>query len=95
MKTIWKYAYSVGDRIITAVPKGAVLLSIQMQNGFICFWYELDPDQTAEVQRDFRIVGTGMPTPEPRQEYVYHGTFQDGPFVWHAYEKAHDGQKPR
>lgn len=50
-----------------------------------CIWAICDPSESAEKQeRRFTIVGTGEVYDD--QRFIYCGTFQQGPFVWHIME---------
>lgn len=64
------------------LPKGAKILTAQVQNGTIVLWSEVDLDRETEP-RPIEIVGTGTVVPK---KSVYISTVQDGPFVWHLYE---------
>jgi hypothetical protein len=77
-KHIFKYPANLETRL----PKGAKILTIQIQNGTIFLWAEVELDKETEP-RPIQIVGTGMIVPDKR---VYISTVQDGPFVWHLYE---------
>ncbi len=89
MKAIWKFLLSrAGDQEIE-LPRGAELLTVQVQRGVICLWAVVDPNTTERDLRTFYIVGTGHPMPEnPMVEYV--GTIQEleGALVWHVFEGA-------
>ncbi len=42
MKRVYKYPLRVNDRQIVKLPKGAEILSVQIQRGDICLWALID-----------------------------------------------------
>ena len=87
MKTVYKYPLEVNDEVIVMMPKGARVLSVQVQNGRPCLWAECNPDGEP-VLRTFLIRGTGHPIDdEIEKEYI--GTIQmcEGSIVFHVFEK--------
>ena len=84
MKTIWKFPITVDDRFDLEMPQDARILTVQAQNGEPCLWAEVYPDNPRET-RQFTVVGTGNPMP-PAVTYV--GTWREGSFVSHLYERA-------
>ena len=76
--TVWKFPVCSEVRM----PKGAKLLTLQVQHGMPHLWAEVDPSAEEEKRR-FAVVGTGSTLPEPR---TYVGTYQNSPFIWHVYE---------
>lgn len=83
---IWKYPLEqIADTIGIDMPKGAEILTLQMQNSEPCIWAFVNPEAKKE-KRFFRIIGTGhLIEPEERK---YIGTFQlmSGALVFHLYE---------
>jgi hypothetical protein len=71
------------------MPKGYQILSVEMQNGIICLWALVDPEQPLEV-RDIRIAGTGDAIKET--EIVFIGTvlLHGGSRVYHIFEVKKD-----
>lgn len=88
MKTIFKYPIEVTDRQIVRMPRGAQILSVQYQGKQLCIWAQVD-DQEPLVDRVVLVCGTGHPMPEaPVGVFLHHiGTVQDGPYVWHVFER--------
>ena len=86
--TIWKFPLTVvDDQIIIEMPKGAQVLSIQMQRDIPTIWALVNP-QAPKEQRKFRLAGTGHLIKEAG-EFLYHGTFQmTGNLVFHLFEHA-------
>ena len=79
--TIWKYPFSIAYAFMLEMPKGAVVICVQVQAGVPTLWAEVNPSNQTEYVR-FRIVGTGHLLPLGQ----YLGTFQQPPFVWHLYQ---------
>lgn len=77
-KVIYKY-----DLVHTIeMPKGAQILSIQMQGNQPTLWALVDLSAPME-DRHFATVGTGWTVGEG---FWYITTYMDGPFVWHVFE---------
>lgn len=84
MRTIWKYELGVADAIVMYLPQGAIILTVQNQDGRMTMWAEVLPDAPKE-RRIFVIRGTGHPM--QGNETIYIGTVQMSyGLVWHVYE---------
>ena len=86
-KQIWKYSL---ENIIE-MPKGAEILTVDIQNGQMFnaqMWVKVDTENEME-KRMFEVIGTGQNFDDTNRKYI--GTYQDGPFVWHVFEKDIDG----
>ena len=83
--TIWKYVIKCKDAQSVELPKGAKILTLQMQYGLVCIWAEVDPDATLE-DVVLLTVGTSHSLPLSRGKYI--GTYQleQGALVFHVYE---------
>jgi hypothetical protein len=66
------------------MPRGAKILTAQMQREVITLWANVEPDQP-EIVREFAIVLTGQTIPPYMN---YHGTFllDEGSYVIHLFE---------
>jgi hypothetical protein len=96
--TIWKYPFEVADRVTLRMPRGARVLSIQVQCGQPCLWVMVATNSASNrsqtlgdpradlVEREFYVAGTGHPLPEKCGAYL--GTFQlsGGALVFHVFE---------
>lgn len=82
MTSIWKFELSITDEQIVSVPKGAWILTAQMQRGRLCVWAMVDTNVICEPTH-FRIFGTGNPVTGLYGQYI--GTVQDGGLVWHVF----------
>lgn len=86
-KQIWKYSL---ENVIE-MPKGAEILKVDIQNGQMFnaqMWVKVNTENEVE-KRMFEVIGTGQNFDDTNRKYI--GTYQDGPFVWHVFEKDIDG----
>lgn len=91
-KTIWKFPFETADEVIISMPKGAEVLTVQIQGGLPCLWAIVDLGAVVFAPVKFRIFGTGHPLPTygpdetPLGKYV--GTYQQagGALVWHVFK---------
>ncbi len=85
MKRIYKYLLEVTDVQKVAMPKGAAVLTVQVQNEHPCIWAEVDPEAPT-IKRRFVIYGTGHPMSDDKA-YRHVGSFQlhGGRLVFHLY----------
>ncbi len=82
MKTIYKYTVT-GLQNKIKMPKGASILSVNMQGADCCMWALVDTEMETE-EREFEIVGTGW---QIYDSMSYVGTcFAKDGFVWHIVE---------
>jgi hypothetical protein len=81
MKTIYKYPLHSQDCTLQ-LPKGAELLTVQLQNQIPTLWALVNP-MTVTEERHICIVGTGWDV-EDNMKYIT--TYMDGYFVWHVFE---------
>jgi hypothetical protein len=90
MRTIWKYPVPASRRGAVEMPKGAKILTVQMQGDDVCMWAMVDPAAPLE-RRQFLVVGTGHDIPGA-DALTYLGTFQPdeggSPLVFHVFEVA-------
>ena len=87
-KQIWKYALSDFSTNLQ-IPKGAEILTVQIQNHVPCMWILVDPEEELE-ERQFEAFGTGFTiTYSNRITYKYIATYQlaEGSLVFHLFEK--------
>lgn len=83
MKTIYKYPLYIVDEQTIPLPKDAVPLSVQIQNGEPCLWAMVD-SKAASWPRRVRIFGTGNPV-DIEGSWKFVGTVQERIFVWHVF----------
>jgi hypothetical protein len=91
VNTVWKFPLTslsiVGSprTIIKAPGLGhTVLVGSQYREWYA--WCEVDTDKR-EYAREFLVVGTGHPMPDDDEGFIHVGSWQDEPFVWHAYQR--------
>lgn len=82
MKVVYKYELRPQNSIMK-LPKGAEILTVQLQYGIPTLWALVDPENELE-DRLIDIIGTGW---EVTDNIKYICTYMDGPFVWHAFER--------
>lgn len=88
-QTIWKYPLRVKETETFLMPRGAEILTIQVQNETPCIWALVDPNETYQDERKFEIHGTGNPillNDSTKRKYI--GSFQlmEGQLVFHLFE---------
>ena len=85
MKQVFKYPIPIRDDFSLALPGGARILDVQVQNGVGCIWALVDAS-IPPIMRRFRLAGTGHPLNEPHLIHI--GTFQleGGALVFHLFE---------
>lgn len=91
MITIWKFPIDLvtplgflTDTPVIDMPEGAVILTMQLQDGIPTLWALVDPSKPP-TPRVFHIVGTGHPVPTRDVEYI--NTWQRDGFVFHVFER--------
>ena|SRR3990167_3802754 len=89
-RTIHKYHLPFGDAIEVQMPAGAEILAFAPQGdepGNLFLWALVNPINPWEIRR-FVLRGTGHPIDDGSVSKATHvGTVQDGPFVWHLFER--------
>jgi len=88
-RVIWKFPIPQQDVFSIEVPKGAHLLTLQVQHGVPCLWAMVKPEAEKEIRR-FWLIGTGHPIPDdlPGEEMKHLGSCQlaDGRLIFHLFE---------
>jgi len=84
---IWKYELTTSDRQSVMMPKGAQILSVQVQNHTPCLWVLCD-EMAAQVQRQVLTLITGTQIAPEDADNQFVGTYQmnDGSFVGHVFD---------
>ena len=89
---IYKYPLSVASVQEVVIPSGAVILDLQVQNGYPCIWAKILEPNLAHGReyyfneiRTFITIGTGHEFSEKNLTYV--GTYQLAGFVGHVFEQ--------
>lgn len=91
MKRVYKYPIEICEEVKVMMPKGARVLSVQVQNGMPCLWAAVDSNEMDLEERLFHIVGTGLPIQHDVEDDSvdgFIGTIQllDGRIVIHVFE---------
>lgn len=81
---VWKFPLPLDDECPIEMPLGAKVLHVDTQAGAVCLWALVDVSAPKET-RHFCIRGTGHPIGDEGDNY--HGSTQQGPFVWHVFER--------
>lgn len=88
MTAIYKYRLEITETQVVSMPKGAQILTAQMQDGYLCLWALVNTDKKSAM-RSIVICGTGNPIPSGEdftQTHRYIATVQEQEFVWHVFE---------
>ena len=91
-KAIWKYPLEITNAQIIKMPKGAKILSVQIQNKKPCIWVMVDPDNDL-LPKTLYSIGTGFNVDDEIDNDIetrYIGTYQvqGGSFVFHVFEEV-------
>lgn len=87
MKTIYKYPIERNSESLS-MPKGARILSCQIQNGTPTIWALVDPDESPEL-RMIEVYGTGHSINAGASQMVFIGTVQmNNGLVFHIFERT-------
>lgn len=87
MKTIYKYNLELGDDTQSlSLPKGAKILTVQIQGNYLCLWALVDKEAEEYESRTILICDTCHDAGECTAEH-YIATVQVGIFVWHIFER--------
>lgn len=89
---IWKFEPLASEAFSLRMPRGAEILTVQVQHGKPQIWAKVDPTAPVESRR-FALFGTGHRIPDEREsEHAlrYVGTFQvdGGALVFHLFEAS-------
>lgn len=80
---IRKYPLAVVDTQYVRMPKGATLLSAQVQEGLPMLWALVDEESTEYKDRQIQTFGTGQPIVKAGK---YLNTYQLGGLVLHVFD---------
>lgn len=85
MQTIYKFPLKVDDLVTVSMPKGATILSLQVQNDIPCIWALVD-EGTEWENRVFRIFGTGHFFAASPGTFLGTVQLMEGALVFHVFE---------
>lgn len=84
-KTVYKYPLQVADIQEVSLPAGSQILCIKMQDGDVCMWALVNPEETSTETVKIRCAGTGHPITE-NVEYIDTIMLLDGKLVFHFFK---------
>jgi len=86
---IFKYPIEASDYFSLDLPKGAKILTVQVQHEMPFIWALVNPNVSKEM-RHFKVAGTGHNIDEHPDALIYIGTFQlsNGALVFHLFERS-------
>ncbi len=88
MKEIWKFELEFYSTF--QLPKGAEILTVQLQKDKPCIWVLVDTERELE-ERHFETFGTGHEISYKKGvSKIYVGTYQiaNGSLVFHVFERV-------
>lgn len=80
---VYKYELPTDDRVELALPQGAELLTVGVQDDKLMLWARIDPSEPT-VHRRFRVAGTGHPA--ATGTYVGTAMLYNGRLVLHVFD---------
>lgn len=89
-QTIYKYELELSDSQTIYMPKGAEILTVQVQDGRPVIWVLVAPSKgRAKEERMIETFGTGNPIESENIERRYIGTYQmmGGSLIFHVFER--------
>lgn len=85
---IFKYPLHLVSHQVVAMPRGAEILSVQLQYETICLWAVVEPDRVSSA-RQIVILATGESVDKESFLYLkFIGTVQVDEYVWHVFERT-------
>lgn len=88
---IWKFALEHTDQQFVQLPRGAKILSAQVQRERICLWALCDPEGETAA-RDIRMFGTGHSVPDwDSLTFIDTVQLMGGNLVLHVFELVKHG----
>ena len=84
--TIYKYPLSVTGSQIIELPRGATILTAQVQGEMLCLWAEIDENQEDTDERIIGVFGTGHPMGNTPRRYINTTQADGGSLIWHVFE---------
>lgn len=89
MRKIYKYAISVTDEQVIAIPDGSRILTVQRQRDHVFIWIEIDPEEKQMRTLQVYTVATGASF---SGRGIYLGTYQlfGGDLIYHVYVEVQE-----
>lgn len=84
MQTVWKFQIKIEGAQAVMMPPHAQIIHVGLDpTGEPCVWARVTRSRDV-VERTLYLTGTGQDLPEGDNRHI--GSFNDGRFVWHAWE---------
>lgn len=87
-QTIYKYELQIEDTQTLALPKGAQVLTVQVQHGKVCLWALVNPKQPVLEDHTIEMRGTGHPIESGGLRYYSTVQLDGGRLVFHVFERV-------
>ena len=87
--TIWKYTIGTSGEFRVEMPVGAIVLSVQLQDGRLCMWAQVEEGRSLET-RYFRACETGDPIPEGEPLRFIDTVQTYSGMVYHIFERLYE-----
>ena len=84
---VYKHKLEVCDQQKVLMQKGAKILHVGLQNGYVCAWFECDENAPME-ERIIHCVGTGFHLPSVSLRYLGTVLIYHDSLVYHFYEEV-------
>ena len=88
--TIWKFDIGESFDSWMEMPKGAKILSVQIQKGRLCLWAIVNPD-AERVPRHIVVVGTGHELGFCNGAFINTIQMAGGDLIWHIFDLGEGG----
>jgi hypothetical protein len=85
MQTIYKYPMKLEDEQLIDMPRGAEVLTVQVQRDAVWLWAKVDPDEPL-IPRRILTHGTGHEVTEAAGRYIDTFQLHGGDLVFHVFE---------
>ncbi len=82
---IYKYELTA-HKVLLELPRGARILSVQVQHGVPVLWAAVEPTRMLREPRVIRIVATGEEFDADGASYISTFQLEGGNLIFHAYE---------
>lgn len=87
MKKVYKYPFEITDEQTIEMPKGAKILTAQVQQGTPTIWALVDPAESQTESVNIRTHGTGHSIPDSEcLEYINTIQVYGGQLIFHVFK---------
>lgn len=81
---IFERELKLADLQVLTVPWNSKMLTVQVQNGVPCIWYESDPNNSL-TDIKIAIYATGQDMPDIKQTYIATFQMEESKKIYHVY----------